>query len=135
MSTTSISSPRSMRSAAAWPALPTPMIAERMPTKAPRRIGGVTLMNSLVMGLGVAIGFVIAEWPMVERVSAPFLAALKDALVRNLDALSGKPVRELVDARKAAEAALDHAVDHRGQRGRGRRASSTAPRAPCACTC
>lgn len=27
-------------------------------------------------GLGVIIGFVIAEWPMVERVTAPFFAAL-----------------------------------------------------------
>jgi NitT/TauT family transport system permease protein len=49
-----------------------PLFASHVATTLAELVAGF----AIGAGLGVAIGFVIAEWPMAERVTAPFFAAL-----------------------------------------------------------
>jgi acetyl-CoA carboxylase carboxyl transferase subunit beta len=68
---------------------------------APRAAEASRLTASELLKLGVADELVPEPAGGAQADGAATAAALKDALVRNLDALAGKPVRELVDARYA----------------------------------
>jgi acyl-CoA carboxylase subunit beta len=68
---------------------------------APRAAEASRLTARELRKLGVADELVPEPAGGAQADPAATAAALKDALVRNLDALSGKPVRELVDARYA----------------------------------
>ena len=68
---------------------------------APRAADASRLTATELRKLGVADELVPEPAGGAQADAAATAAALKDALVRNLDALSGKPARELVDARYA----------------------------------
>ena len=68
---------------------------------APRAADASRLTATELRKLGVADELVPEPAGGAQADLAATAAALKDALVRNLDALSGKPVRDLVDARYA----------------------------------
>jgi acetyl-CoA carboxylase alpha subunit len=68
---------------------------------APRAADASRLTASELRKLGVADELVPEPAGGAQADPAATAAALRDALVRNLDALSGKPVRELLEARYA----------------------------------
>jgi acetyl-CoA carboxylase carboxyl transferase subunit beta len=78
---------------------------------APRAADASRLTASELLRLGVADELVPEPEGGAQADAAATAAALKEALLRNLDALSGRPVRELVEARYARFRAFGEFTD------------------------
>jgi acetyl-CoA carboxylase carboxyl transferase subunit beta len=84
---------------------------------APRAADASRLTATELRKLGVADELVPEPAGGAQADPAATAAALKDALVRNLDALSGKPVKDLVEARYARFRAFGEFTDGQGRAG------------------
>src|SRR5262249_12678154 len=82
---------------------------------APRAADASRLTASELRKLGVADELVSEPAGGAQADPAATAAALKEALVRNLDALAGKPVKELVEARYARFRAFGEFTDGAGR--------------------
>ena len=85
---------------------------------APKAADASRLTASELLKLGVADELVAEPAGGVQADPAATAAALKDALVRNLDALAAKPVPQLVEARYARFRAFGEFTDGQGRAGR-----------------